>query len=166
MTQRLACHRNSIACAKGKFQSRTGQSQCDNCATGTYSDSTARLSCIQCALGFNSRAGATVCELASEGYYLDPLSADGIFSEVTTCPPGALCNGDLDQPQPQKGYWVDRSKLEYSADVLTCSRLTCSGSNSNFTGNNSCWNLNAYGDTGNVWQQMHGLDCRSDGILW
>ena len=37
------------------------------------------------------------------------------------------CDGGRRMPRPLKGFWVDRSKAEYAADIYSCYRLACTG---------------------------------------
>lgn len=173
-TGAVACE----ACAPGQFQSRTGAQLCEDCAAGKYAASTAALQCSDCTNGFDSPGGSASCEIAATNRYLDPLTG-----EAANCPPGALCLGGNDMPRPMRGFWVDRSAIQFSGDIYKCPRETCIGDEDpggvqppSISGrrrrhllgvpepllNSSCWNRFTYNESV---RRAEGDACNANTIL-
>jgi len=43
------------------------------------------------------------------------------------CPAHSVCAGGRQAPVPDKGFWVDRSRYAYAAELYVCTRSTCIG---------------------------------------
>lgn len=66
------------------------------------------------------------------------------------------------QPIPVRGYWIDKTDLDYSDDLLKCERKTCEA---NFDKTfESCWDLSDYVYDDNDIINEYGMNCESDHI--
>jgi hypothetical protein len=105
-------------------------------ATGHFSQTKSAILCEACGEGTNSSAGSSSCDLAAEGYYLDPRT---LLS--TPCPSHANCSkGGKLLPLPLKGYWVARNQdLLHVDKMYLCQRSTCKGGSTNSPDEEACW---------------------------
>jgi hypothetical protein len=81
-----------------------------------------------------------------------------------------MCGGGTLMPEPQHGYWVDRSNLKYANFIYQCLRKTCVPEPSRFHRSlndadpSSCWDQSAYG-TPTSQSQNQDEPCNSDELL-
>ena len=85
---------------------------------------------------YTSSMGATSCDLCNEDYFMKNLET----RVCAKCPSNAVCGGGTLSPIPVEGYWVDRSKPQYSGTISKCPRGTtvCDSGEKRHT-NESCW---------------------------
>jgi hypothetical protein len=143
---------NCTACPSGKFSS-TRQSVCTDCFSGRHSGERAA-TCEYCPSNFDSYDGSSQCNLAADGYYLDPL--DSFYS--WPCPKNAECVGAYQAPIPNYNYWVDRRSYKYMISIHACVRSTCVFLNRDTS--DTCWNVNVTSFT-----DMSSSECDSNTLI-
>ena len=155
-------------CLPGKYQSRAGAEICEGCPKATYAANTTSFGCNACPIGMNSAAGSSACDLATEGWFLDPAK-DGA---TEPCPENADCFGGRDMPRPRRHFWVDRSDVTYAAFMYPCSRSSCVGASSDGIDVNTvdarrlsatavvnCWSIDAYNSSSLLVCDPDALQC-------
>ena len=165
------------SCSVGKFatdldsdeggglttQVTEGAKFCVDCPAGTYSGIIASIVCIYCDTGKTSSKGSQRCTLAAEGYYFLDEEPDE-NTEPKECPSNALCVGGHSLPRPNEHHYIDRGgDIGDAVDVLTCVRLTCTGSLLTNISTDRCWEMSWYTDSnrGNDAEcAAPGLECR------
>ena len=135
-----------------KFQTLSGASACNDCPVGYFSDIKSAIVCEQCPDSLASSLGSTSCYLAAEGYFLDPSTG-----ESTKCPSNAFCEGGYYVPRPLKGYWVDRTNINFLNVIYKCPRMTCGGAYKLPNKFNQCWKK--------VVNESYNASCKSDDLL-
>lgn len=114
-------------CAPGQFQGRTGEKSCEPCAAGTFQANYGGVGCSACEASSSSRAGASDCVLSAKHYFLDPAT-----SKSKACPSNGECLGGTELPRPRRGFFVDRSSLDFAHLVFRCHRETCTGTDDGY----------------------------------
>ena len=166
-------------CLRGHYQSKTGEGLCLPCEAGSIASHNESLICSQCPQGFDSAQGSGSCNKAADKNFINPITG-----EAQECPRGALCNGGNELPRPRKGFWVDRSTLEYTDTVYACPTKSCLGADEGESQSSSrrrrliqstaagselsCWSVSHYTDTGPASEcNSDALQCRkgSEGVL-
>lgn len=116
-TQSFTCKN----CLAGRYQSRSGQQNCDPCPLGTFQNVQGQTSCIDCPVGkYQDKMGYTFCESCGVGQTQDLegqafCKCDvGYFSRFgicTECPAGKYQN-ELDQnkcKECDRGYYQNQT---------------------------------------------------------
>jgi len=115
-----------ISCPPGRAQPTEGASDCEDCAAGFFALRPGEQSCEPCAVGFTSHPRAGNCTLCEPGYYWrfhdgGDLSRSGSGRDgCRVCPAHARCDGQLQQPKPDEGYWLDRNSAAHANRVHRC----------------------------------------------
>jgi len=107
-----------LPCEKGSVSEKDESKDCDSCQLGTYMDTKGGHECLPCPNGtITLQKGSTafsscICE---KGYY-NLYSRPGEL--CNSCPHGAICDGGIHLPYPQKYFWMNKTKRDtaYSCD--------------------------------------------------
>ena len=104
------------------------------CTAGQFTSTQGSLGCKGCPSEYGSSTQANSCDLASVGHFLVPVRSGKRGSEgdsggspnvTAPCPAHSVCAGGRQAPVPDKGFWVDRCRYAYAAELYVCTRSTC-----------------------------------------
>ena len=123
-----------------KDQVVSGATSCNRCPSGFISTTPSAIVCQECPEGSDSSMGASVCDLAAKGYYLDPGSG-----KSKPCPENARCTGGSGLPRPLPGFWVERRSLQFVHEIYRCARMDVCGGAKRGSNHSKCWQLGGYG---------------------
>lgn len=111
---------NCLDCPAGRSQPEQGEADCVDCGVDFFAAEPGAQACEPCALGFSSTPRAANCSLCQPGYFW--RFRDSQPGGCVACPPNAKCDGQLQQPKPDRGYWSDRAAPQHMAEVHRCPR--------------------------------------------
>lgn len=101
-------------CGKGSVSFNSNATDCDSCPMGTYMDKEGQSECRKCPEGTNTsqRGSTSLSDCSCLTHYYNPTGQRGV--ECYPCPEGAICNGGVEPPYPQEGYWMNLTNRVYA----------------------------------------------------